>query len=563
MRILFIVIFILSYMNITAGKANFNEHDIGIIYSFSKENPEYLLEILATTPPSIPVRMCAEWEPAVSVLIRYPEGLPWSLISQFANDLHITCLVSNSSLSQAQSAFTNHGISLSNVDFVITRTNSYWTRDYGPWFVFDGNDTIGISDHIYNRPRPLDDQSNWALAPHLGVELWKTDLVHTGGNFMCDGHGIGMSSDLVYWENTYSVDSVNSLMNAYWGIHTYNTFSDPLLSSTIDHIDCYAKFLSETKIVVITNGYDDYNLNQVANTISGLTNSYGQNYEVVRLSCPSIHDAAYINSLILNGNIYVPITGNYDEDTAAIHFYEREMPGYIVQGFQDTTIYTGFMSTDAIHCRTKAIYDPGMLFVDHNPYIDMGTKRVNAYIKDYNGLGVKTDSVFFVWKFSTETSFNNYEVMNQVSGFQDSFYTYLPQPVIDDSLAIDYYIYAVDNSGRAETDPYTAPAGFYSIEYEVAAVEEELNDTQSSFSITRLNNEVTMSFSLDIGSIIKINIYDISGRNIMNITNSHHSSGNYSYTWNIKNSNNISEGIYFIVFETENEKITKKLSLVF
>jgi len=559
MRFIFVIFLILSFnfLNAEVNQPDFNAHDLGVRYSFRKENPEYLKNILATPPPQAPVRMCAEWEPAVSVLIRYPEGLPWNLISQFAQDLHVTCFVSSSNHSIAQSDFINHGIALSDVDFVITGTNTYWTRDYGPWFVFDGNDTIGISDHVYNRPRPLDDQSNWVLAPYLGVELWKSDLIHTGGNFMCDGHGIGMSSNNVYGDDnpSLSVDSVNTLMNAYWGIHTYNTYTDPL-SSYIDHIDCYAKFLSETKVVVITNGSDDYNLNQVANTISGLTNSYGENYEVVRLSCPSIHDAAYVNSLILNGKVYVPTTGYYDEDTAAIHFYEREMPGYVVQGFTDYS----FEPTDAIHCRAKAIYDPGMLYVDHNPYIDMGTKRVNSYIKDYNGLGVKTDSVFFVWKLSTETSFTNFEVMNQVTGFPDSFYIYLPQPVTEDSLKIDYYISAIDNSGRIETDPYTAPMGFYSVEYEVASVEEEIIEIQSNINIARINKKVNISFTLDRGSNIKITIWDILGRNVANITNSYHFSGNYSYNWNLKDSNN---AIYFIVFEYGNQKITKKLSLVF
>ncbi len=579
-KLFFSLFFIFLIFNATASNNQyFNEivvdgrsvnhplHDPGKpLYMLDEHYPENY-PLIPTPPPAIPVRMCAEWEPAVSVLIRYPLGLPWNLISQMAQDVHITCFAEN--VSSAQSAFSSHGISLSDVDFVQTPTNTYWTRDYGPWFVFDGNDTIGISDHVYNRidypyERFEDDSSNWTLAPYLGVELWKTDLMHTGGNFMCDGHCIGMSSDDVYsysYNSTLAHDSVDALMEAYWGIHTYNTFQDPL-SSYIDHIDCYAKFLTEEKIVVIRNGVEDYYLDQIASQISNLTNCYGRNYEVVRLSCPSNHNAAYVNCLILNDNIYVPLTNNYDEDTAAIHFYEREMLGYSIQGFYDYT----FDPTDAIHCRTKAIYDPGMLYVDHNPNINSSEYIVYSFIHPYSGKGVKTDSVFFIWKLTNEPTFTNFDIMNRITGTSDSFEVFLPLPVSEDLMSIDYYIVATDSSGRTESDPYTAPGGYYTFEYEVSSVEEEVERINENFNcmIHQSGDFLIMDIVLENDTRVDISAFDVIGREVGKITSGNFSQGNHQFYWTPDNrrGENIRSSIYFIIFKIGDRSFIKKVSFI-
>ena len=37
----------------------------------------------------------------------------------------------------------NADVNMNNVEFVVGSTDSYWTRDYGPWWVVDGNGEIG------------------------------------------------------------------------------------------------------------------------------------------------------------------------------------------------------------------------------------------------------------------------------------------------------------------------------------------------------------------------------------------------------------------------------------
>ena len=49
----------------------------------------------------------------------------------------------------------------------------------------------------YNRPRPNDDNIPVVLAQQMDIPLYGMNLIHTGGNWMDDGMGIGASTDLV------------------------------------------------------------------------------------------------------------------------------------------------------------------------------------------------------------------------------------------------------------------------------------------------------------------------------------------------------------------------------
>ncbi len=420
--------------------------------------------VTPTAPPTAPVRMCAEWERVNAVLVRYPLGLPWDMLQDVAQQLEIKCLVSSSDLSSAQSDFSSHGIT--NVSYVVTNTNSYWTRDYGPWGVFDGNGDYGISDHVYNRAdgagRTDDDQSNWDLAPALGVQLWKTELRHTGGNFMTDGHGIGFSSDEIYdytFNNTISHDSVNTLMKNYWGITNYHTYTDPL-GSYINHIDCYGKLLSDEVVLIIRNGVDDSALDAIADSFENTPDCYGRPYRVYRVNAPDNHNAAYCNSVILNNRVYVPLTGYSNEDDSAIAVYQSAMPGYDIIGINDPGGSIAFENTDAIHCRTMGLFDPGMLFIDHKPLGDQSPTAPNyhldAFIKAYSDSSLKSDSLLIFWRLKGNSTFNTttltYDSTNYYSG---------NIPGQTSGSTVEYYIYAVDNSGRHEADPLVAPAGYY------------------------------------------------------------------------------------------------------
>ena len=133
-------------------------------------------------------------------LIRYPLGISIEIVRELAEDIIVYCLVSSSQQNNAISSFDNGNVNMDNIEFILGSTDSYWTRDYGPWWVVDGSGDVSVVDFTYNRPRPNDNDAPFKVSEYLNVPYYSTDLVHCGGNYMTDGLGTASSSDLVYSE---------------------------------------------------------------------------------------------------------------------------------------------------------------------------------------------------------------------------------------------------------------------------------------------------------------------------------------------------------------------------
>jgi agmatine deiminase len=316
-----------------------------------------------TEPPPPPVRNVAEYEPMQGALIRYPFGISTSLIREMAEDVIIYCLVSTWSQNSAYNSMNNAGVNMDNVEFIVGSTDSYWTRDYGPWWVVDGNGDYAIVDFTYNRPRPNDNQAPSKVSQHLNVPYYSADIVATGGNYMTDGFGIAAAAHIAYTENdecnTNNQSSiplppcayVDNIMYDYYGIDTFHVVADPN-DEYIDHIDCWGKFLSPTKILIrsVPTSHDQYSMiEQVAGYFESANNSDGNPWEVFRVYTPS--DQPYTNSLILNNKVFVPImNSSWDDD--ALEVYQAALPDHEILGFTGS-----WESTDALHCRVKGIPD--------------------------------------------------------------------------------------------------------------------------------------------------------------------------------------------------------------
>ncbi len=406
----------------------------------------------ATDPPEGEIRNVAEFDQMQAVLIRYPFGIPLELIREMAEDTRVLTLVANASQQQSVTTqYQNNNVNLDNCDFLIAQTDSYWTRDYGPWFVFDGTNQPGIVNFPYNRPRPNDDDIPIEIAEYLDIDLYGMDLISTGGNYMCTGMGLGASTDLVWDENpTLSHEEVSGFVNDYLGNPIYEVLNDPL-GEYIKHIDCWSKFLAPNKILigqvpVNDNRYQDYE--DLANYFASQTSSYGTNYEVYRVFTPgTAPNTPYTNSLILNKKVFVPLTGSQWDDEA-IATYEEIMPGYEIVG----VLYNGWENTDALHCRTKGIADIGMLYIDHIP--TMGTViyqpeyEITADITACSGANIYSDSVIVYYKINSGEYISTIMELETGTTYSGSIEGVMPNDTVS------YYIYAADESGRNATQPY-------------------------------------------------------------------------------------------------------------
>jgi len=505
-RIFFLILFVLCISltfskELPIGLTAQELSEIDLIDSMTRE----------TDPPLGPVRNIAEFERMHGVLIRYPLGISTSLIREMAEDVIVYCLVSSSLQNSAYNTMNNANVNMNNVEFIIGSTDSYWTRDYGPWWVVDGYGEVGVVDFTYNRPRPNDNAAPQKVSNYLNTPYFSTDVVHAGGNYMTDGYGISASSTLIYDENSMSNNQIHQDMLDYYGIHTYHAIEDPN-NTYIDHIDCWGKFLSPQKVLIreVPTSHAQYDeIEEVVDYFENITNGYGEPWEIYRVYTPS--NQPYTNSTILNNKVLVPImNSSWDED--ALDVYEEALPGYEVIGFTGS-----WESTDALHCRTKGIPDLQMLQIFHNPIDNQLTAQdqyyVEAIIDDLSNEGlVYEDLKVFWWTNEMDES---QEILMNVCPW-DIPDCYLAQiPSLSYDAEIKYYIQAVDNSGRLETLPM---AGYYNFQA-VAGMVYDPGDVNQDNQVNVLDIVLTVNYVLDSGELTtsQQNIADMNNDGIINI----------------------------------------------
>ncbi|MCX6640747.1 MAG: agmatine deiminase family protein [bacterium] len=397
-------------------------------------------------PPPQPAINPAEWEPMTGVLIRYPLGIPVSLVAEMSQEVQVLTIVSGASQqSQASSQYQSGGVNMTNCAWLTAPSNSMWTRDYGPWYIFNGDDVQGITDHIYNRPtRPDDNNIPWVIGSTYGIPVYGMPVVATGGNYMSTGMGVGMSTTLIYDENTnYSHAQVDQYMHDYCGLDSYVVVPD-VLTSGIHHIDCWAKLIDPGRIVVKRLTPANAQLEANVAYFQSLISPYGKPYEIIRVDCYA--STPYTNALILDNKVFVPLFGGA-LDAAAMQTWQDAMPGYEITG------YTGsWVSDDAIHCRAMGITDAQMLRIVHVPLADReGTGQpipVQANIHAYSNRPLSTGMPVIYWRVGSGA----YSTTPMTSQGDDNYLGNIPnQP---NNSTISYYIHAEDLSGRSENHPY-------------------------------------------------------------------------------------------------------------
>lgn len=407
-----------------------------------------------TAPPVAPVRPVAEFEPASHVLIRYPLGIPVSLVVSLSNVVRVICIVSSTNVqNQANNAFQNAGVNMANVTWMVASTNTYWTRDYGPWFGFDGNNQLGIVDFIYNRNRPLDDEIPRTFAGLYNYPLFGMNLIQTGGNYMSDGINTGIQTTLVYDENNSQTQSqVNRRMHDYLGINNFLVMEDPN-NTYIDHVDCWGKLLAPDKILIrsVPASNSQYAAIESAVTYFSTHNcAWGYPYRIYRVSTPQ--NQPYTNSLILNNNVFVPVM-NSSYDQAALQVYRTALPGYNVIGVSSSGDNSWY-STDALHCRTHEIPDKNMLYIKHIPLHGETSMQDNytltSYIYPYSNANVYADSIYIRYKVN-QGLWQNIIMQNTTNQYYSATLTgFAPGDTVR------YYIHAADQSGHSLNQPLTA-----------------------------------------------------------------------------------------------------------
>jgi agmatine deiminase len=457
-------------------------------------------------------RTAAEWEPAIGTMLTWPLCVPYKLAVELAKDNHLFTLVANdSSKMEAVKWYTKWGITDKQNTFVMAPQgiDAWWTRDWGPSAIFtpDGKMKLGDGKYIFATPSTtlgcndslqflyfgqnheitrteVDDNATVPLAKALQMEVLDLPYITTGGNVMTDGLGTAFSSCILLNENKFyqvSGEKFFELNKKLSGFERYVILSN-FEQRGIQHIDCLMKLLDEERILVAEPPQDHelYPIyeNIVQNELAKLKTAYGRPYEILRLKTDRYFKdklAAYTNSIIVNKTIYVPLF-QIKQDQLALETWRKAMPGYTVKGFEfalkDEPVVSTEMQThyasgygwnhgDALHCRTRAVWDSQMLYLTTKKIAAVvqgnQTHRVYTTIIDYSKSGLVRESCKLFWKVSGEKSWKSVELTSTKN--PEHFYADIPN--YPPGTSIEYYVAATSRSGRMETQPRTAPAGVF------------------------------------------------------------------------------------------------------
>ncbi len=461
-------------------------------------------------------RTAAEWEPALGTMIVWPLSIPYKLAVELAKDNHLFTMVENEDVQmEAEKWFNEWGILSENVTFIHAPQgiDAWWTRDWGPSAVFtpEGKYMLADGKYPYATPRSdlecndvleflyfdennnleltqIDDDATIPLANQLGFEILDLPFINTGGNVLTDGLGTAFSTCIILAENQYHDIDENeffALNESLLGLHRYHIISN-FEEFGIQHIDCLLKLLDEETILVAEPPTDhelfDVYQSIAANELSKIKTPYGRPYHIKRIKTARYSGellAAYTNSLILNKTIYVPLF-DIPQDTVALNTWAAAMPGYAIKGFtftldeepfvteelRDHYVSYGWRDGDALHCRTRAIWNPEMLFISIKkiePFVRAREKiKVHATIIDYSKGGLVENQSVLYWRMADDSDWKTIPLTP--TGHENHFYAEFPKQ--KSGTTIEYYISAISQSGEIATRPITAPKGIYQFKVE-------------------------------------------------------------------------------------------------
>ena len=320
-----------------------------------------------TDPPDSIVYTPAEFDSVAGIIFAWEaySTLLTELIKEVAEEDTAWVVVDNTNEENSVSnTLSNANVNMDRVVFQVIPTNSVWIRDYGPWWIIEPENSRAIIDLVYNRPRPLDDAYPESAAEYFGINYYGLGLIEAGGNMLLDGQGSVIVSNVIFdgsqgFDPNLTQDQLEQYFLDYFGVHKV-IVTPHLINDGTGHIDMFVKLINDTTVIVgeyenqsagFSGNYDI--CNQVANQLANETNGAGRPFNIVRMPMPPYNNGityTYINSLIVNNKVLVPIYGfttEFANDDSVLALYETIMPGLEAVGFDCNQIIP---ANGAIHC---------------------------------------------------------------------------------------------------------------------------------------------------------------------------------------------------------------------
>lgn len=298
-----------------------------------------------------------EWESKDELILAWStsaslEGFLTSIIKAAVDTVKVKISVDKNYpaiKNDAITKLTNAGIPLTNIVFheVDTPDYSTWMRDYGPIFVMNTDNNIGVFDWQYQSGSG-GDHYPLAYATDYGYRYLgegSQGLYLDGGRFQTDG-------TYAYADTLFSSDE-KSEIEAKYGLRDVRTVvTDPLLY----HLDLYVYITSPNTVIVADSILDSGEHQDIAADNAAIQfEQWG--FTVYRVKSPHLGVTlpTYANALVINDIVLVPqyyhdggtneVTKDMDNDAKAI--FQLAFPGKTIIGID---AYYAILNAGAIHC---------------------------------------------------------------------------------------------------------------------------------------------------------------------------------------------------------------------
>jgi agmatine deiminase len=360
----------------------------------------------AEHPRSLGFRMPAEWRPHAATWMAWPHkkgdwpgkmgAIPWvfaEIVRQLSRGERVRLIVaSRGQQHQVERILRVSGVELGQVDFVLSKTDRSWTRDYVPSFV------------VRKAPRPrrpstrpelevaavkwrfngwarypdcrLDDTAGHRAVAHLGMRCFlprvqargrTRHVVLEGGALDVDGQGTLLTSDDCLLTGRHARNRclgrhvLEQVFRDYLGIERVLWLGPGIAGDdTAGHVDDFVRFVAPGRVVLCQEKRRaDPNhkpLERARELLENERDARGRKLELIRVPMPEPRShgrqrlpASYANFYVANEAVLVP-TFNDEADRHALGILGELFPSRRVVGIHAVDLVLGL---GTVHCSTQ------------------------------------------------------------------------------------------------------------------------------------------------------------------------------------------------------------------
>jgi agmatine deiminase len=338
-------------------------------------------------------RFPAEWEKQQGILLCFPhngkdwpgkyEAVQWAFvefIKKIATYEQVFLVVSDENQkSKVTEMLVNAHVIMSNVLFILHKTNRSWMRDSGPIIVKNGSAREALNFNFNGWAKykniNLDKHVPAKVGEFLDIPVTQVmykgkPVIVEGGAIDVNGRGTLLTSEECLMHPSIQIRNPNftkedyeAVFKEYLGVTNVIWLGDGIEGDdTHGHIDDLCRFVNEDTIVtIVETDQNDSNYKPLQDNLKRLQNSKLENGKapvIVALPMPKRVDfedlrfpASYANFLILNNCVLVP-TFNDRNDRIALNILSECFPDREVIGISCIDFIWGF---GTLHCLSQQI----------------------------------------------------------------------------------------------------------------------------------------------------------------------------------------------------------------